>query len=253
MEGYEQFAYVYDLLTNDIDYTARAAYFDSLNTPRANKKGVLLDLGCGTGKLSRAFEKLGYSVIGVDVEEDMLSVASSYPGDILYLCQDMRELDLYGKVGTAVCALDSLNHLLDSESVKAVFERVSTFLEPGGLFIFDVNTIYKHRKVLSQNVFIRDYDEVYLSWENQLSSGDVVMMNLNYFVKNKQGLYERYNTTIQERAYSESKLRKWLQKAGLRLINIYEGDSMKPPGRKTQRAVFVAQKMPKQVEKQENL
>ncbi len=242
-EGYGPLAYWYDFLTEDIDYPKRAAYFDSLNETGFADKGILLDLGCGTGKMSRAFAALGYSVIGVDCDEDMLSVARHHSDDdILYLCQDMRNLDLYGTVSVAVCALDGINHLLSEEDVLTAFKKISLFLEKGGYFIFDVNTPYKHREILKDNLFVLDYDDVYLVWENRLSAGDLVEMELTYFVPSKGGLYRRYRSLIYERAYPVEVIEKLLKRAGFQTLHIYEGDTKKPLDGHSQRAVFVAKK-----------
>ena len=121
---------------------------------------MVFPVPCGTGNICEAFAKLGYDMIGVDGSEDMLAealdkkVASGT--DIIYLCQKMQELDLYGTVDAAFCTLDSLNHLNGIEELQAVLNRVSLFLNPDGIFIFDCNTLYKHQQVLANNTFVYD-------------------------------------------------------------------------------------------------
>ena len=241
--GYGEFSAFYDLLTSEIDYEARGRYFDELNRKHGGRNGILLDLGCGTGKLSRVFERLGYDVIGVDVSEEMLAVAyeqKEKTGDqVTYLCQDMAKLDLYGTVDVAVSALDSLNHLTRYEDFVSALDRVSLFLHPGGLFLFDLNTVYKHQQVLENKTFIYDFDEVYCAWQNTLLDGALVEMELDLFWQTDEGGYERFYDSFAERAYSEKEVEKALGDAGLRILARYAGDTFDAPKGDTQRVVYV--------------
>ena len=169
--SYNTFASFYDELTDNISYPARAAYFDSIIRRWCPKASILLDLACGTGTLSIELARLGYDVVGTDGSEQMLSEAMQNkaralygedfereePSDpsierLLFLCQPMQQLDMYGTIDAAVCALDSLNHITDPAVVQKVFDRVSLFMNPGAVFVFDVNSVYKHREVLGNNV-----------------------------------------------------------------------------------------------------
>ncbi|HOV41769.1 MAG TPA: class I SAM-dependent methyltransferase, partial [Oscillospiraceae bacterium] len=189
MDSYSNFARFYDLLTGNISYKKRAEYFNSIIEKFGGEKGILLDLACGTGSLSEEMARLGYDVVGVDSSPEMLTVAldkkieSGLP--IQYLCQDMTELDLFGTVDAAVCALDSINHLPDINSVRKTFEKVSLFSNPGAIFVFDANTPYKHREVLANNVFVYDLDEVFCVWQNSYDEKTcTVEINLDFFEKN---------------------------------------------------------------------
>ena len=183
MAGYNGFAESYDILTSDIPYQKRGEYFDSLFQKFGGKKGLLLDLACGTGSLSEVMAGLGYDVIGVDASEEMLcqAAAKKYESgrDILYIKQDMRRLSLYGTVDCAVCALDSLNHITRTEDLLAVFSRVSEFLEPGGLFAFDMNTPYKHEKILSGQTFVREEEDVFCIWQNSECHNGIIDISLD--------------------------------------------------------------------------
>ena len=152
---YGNFAKYYDTLMKSVDYTARTEYLCSLFERFGKKPALLLDLACGTGGFSEKFAERGVSVIGVDISEDMLAVAKEKAikgnSDILYLCQPAQCLDLYGTVDSAVCLLDSLNHITDYGELCEVFIKVSLFLEKNSLFIFDLNTVYKHESVLADN------------------------------------------------------------------------------------------------------
>lgn len=249
MSSYEAFAHVYDDLTDDVSYPGRAAYFDSLVQQHGGKRGILLDLACGTGSLSEEFSRLGYDVIGVDSSEEMLSVAMNKRvesgADITYLCQQMQELDLYGTIDTAVCALDSLNHLVDPEQLYRALSRVSLFLEPDGLFLFDVNTPYKHREVLGNNIFVYDYDDIYLVWKNTLLEDDVISIELDIF-EQEGDVYIRTGESFCERAYSKDQISELLSRAGLEIVGLYHEDSVEPPQPHSERVVYVTRKKPQE-------
>lgn len=243
MSNYGDFASVYDLLTSEIDYRRRAAYFDEVILKHGGFHGLLLDLGCGTGKLSEVFSELGYDVIGVDNSEEMLSAALEKKGnsgyDILYLHQDMTELDLYGTVDAAISALDSLNHLTDYGDFCTALQKVSLFLHPDGVFVFDVNTCYKHREVLANNSFVYDYGDVYCAWQNSLEDDDIVQMDLDIFVSADGENYRRMEDQFAERAYSETQIEAALLNAGLEIQAIYGEDSFNSPREDEQRLIYV--------------
>ena len=176
MSGYGKFAWFYDRLTDNVEYDKIAAAVDRYVERFGGRKNILLDIACGTGSLCERFAKMGYDVIGIDSSEQMLNAALDKKYDsglpIQYLCQDMTKLDMYGTVDVTVCTLDSINHLTDIEAVMKVFERVSLFAYPDGLFIFDVNTVYKHREVLSNNAFVYDLDGLFCVWQNEYNAED---------------------------------------------------------------------------------
>ncbi|MGI5894732.1 MAG: class I SAM-dependent DNA methyltransferase [Candidatus Merdivicinus sp.] len=244
MSHYGQFAEVYDLLTSEIDYPARAAYFDRLIHQFGGFRGILLDLGCGTGSLAEEMAALGYDVIGVDNSEDMLWVAQQKRmesgHDITYICQEMTELDLYGTIDAVVSALDSLNHLTDYADFCKAIAKAALFLHPDGVFVFDLNTCYKHREILANNTFVYDYDEVFCAWQNTLLEEYVVQMDLSIFVEAEDGLFERMEESFAERAYSPEQVERALQKAGLELCAVYDEDSVSPPRADSQRLIYVA-------------
>ena len=174
MSGYGLFSSFYDRLMNDMDYEGRAAYLLSLFARFRPEKppDTLLDLACGSGGLSLPLAARGIDVIGVDGSDEMLARAREKADQagmsLLLLCQDMRELDLYGTVDGAVCVLDSLNHLCRTDDLAEVFRRLRLFIEPGGLFVFDVNTPYKHREILGDNAFVFEEEDFLCVWRNRL-------------------------------------------------------------------------------------
>ena len=185
--AYQAFASYYDrLIGNEVDYRARARYFDALirryaDTPEQN---LLLDLACGTGSLSVELSAIGYDVIGVDASAEMLAEAAAKGrGKILFLCQAFDTLDLYGTVGAVVCALDSLNHITDAAALEAAFARVALFTAPGGVFVFDVNTPYKHREILADNTFVYDLGDLFCVWQNTTDASLQTEIALDFFLR----------------------------------------------------------------------
>jgi len=246
MDSYSNFARFYDLLTGNISYKKRAEYFNRIIEKFGGEKGILLDLACGTGSLSEEMARLGYDVVGVDSSPEMLTVAldkkieSGLP--IQYLCQDMTELDLFGTVDAAVCALDSINHLPDINSVRKTFEKVSLFSNPGAIFVFDANTPYKHREVLANNVFVYDLDEVFCVWQNSYDEKTcTVEINLDFFEKNGETYY-RFEENFCEKAYPTEELDELLVQSGFKVLGHFELDTFDHPGEKAEKIVFVAQK-----------
>lgn len=249
MAAYSVFARYYDELTANIDYRKRAGYFDSIIKNFKKTQGnILLDLACGTGSISMEMARLGYDVIGVDNSEEMLGAAiekkleSGLP--VQYLCQDMRRLDMYGTIDVTLCALDSINHLNSLDDVRQVFAGVSLFAEPQGLFIFDVNTPYKHRKILADNIFTYETDTVYCIWENSLNEKtDEVKMNLEFFELMENGLYERSSDSFSEKAYTNEEIEALLSETGFELLACYDDDSFSAPREDSQRLVYTARKI----------
>lgn len=250
MAGYGDFAYYYDMLTENVDYKSRCEYICNLLAENGVGKGILLDLACGTGTMSMLLSDKGYDVIGVDASEDMLSVAQEKKmesgKDIMFLCQRMEELDLFGTINAAVCTLDSINHITDEETVKKVFSKVSLFMEDKGLFIFDVNTPYKHREVLGNNTFVYDMDDVYCVWQNSTDKNTLLTeVSLDIFEKDTEeedDVYYRYSEEFSERGYELSEIREWLQENKFEVLGVYEEMTTDEVRENTQRAVFVARK-----------
>lgn len=247
MSAYSFFSSVYDTLTENVNYAARADYIADLLADNGIKGGILLDLACGTGTLSIEMAEKGFEVIGVDSSADMLSVAmnNAYESgkNILFLCQQMQQLDLYGTINAAICTLDSINHLTDPDDVQTTFDKVSLFTEPGGIFIFDVNTVYKHREILADNTFVYDLDDVYCVWQNTLDPAtDTVQIDLDIFEQVDDGIYERTQESFCERAYPLPIIDDMLNKAGFEQIAVYDELSREKPNEKSERVFIIARK-----------
>ncbi|MDE6593988.1 MAG: class I SAM-dependent methyltransferase [Oscillospiraceae bacterium] len=245
--GYGSFAYCYDKLMGEADYAARGKAVDGLIKKHGGKRGILLDLACGTGNMSEVMAKMGYDVIGTDISEEMLNIAMEKKAEsglaIQYLRQDMRRLDMFGTVDVTLCMLDSLNHLCSFEDIEETFKRVSLFSDPEGLFLFDMNTPYKHREILGNNTFVYDLDEVYCVWQNffDISSTDCrVDISLDFFIPDEKGTYSRLSDELSETAYDSEVIVNILEKAGFTTLEILDGDSFDVPRPDSERLMFAA-------------
>lgn len=243
---YSSFAEQYDKFTLDVDYEARAKYFDSLIMQHMGSRGILLDLACGTGSLTIELDKLGYDVIGIDGSYEMLAIArqkaEAYGKELMFVCQRMERLDLYGTVDACVCALDSLNHITSLKTLEQALAKVSLFLHPEGVFIFDVNSIYKHREVLGNNCYIYQKDGVYCGWQNFTDENCLTNIQLDFFIPDEDGAYYRESESFSERGYTQEELALALQKAGLRIVDIFADDLYEPPREDSQRWIYITKK-----------
>ncbi len=248
MSNYNQFSRYYDNLTTNIDYNFHADYYDKIVKEFTDKKGILLDLACGTGSLCEAMAKKDYDVIGVDISEEMLNVAIEKKFDsglpIQYLRQDMCKLDMFGTIDVIICALDSLNHLADKSCIKRALEHVSLFLDPNdGLFIFDVNTPYKHKQILGDNTFVYDTDQVYCVWQNSYENDDnKVQIDLTFF-EQEDDKYYRYDESFCEIAFSQSEIKEMCEKSGLEVISVFDYMTKNSPFDKSEKLTFVTRKV----------
>lgn len=243
MPSYSAFAQFYDGLMTNAEYQKRCEYLCELLKRHRHDFGITLDLACGTGSLTRLLAKKGVDVYGIDASAEMLCEAmekSSEEGlNILYLRQKMQNIDLYGTINTCICTLDSINHLTDEKDVAKTFDRVGLFMDDDGLFVFDVNTVYKHLSVLCDNAFVYETDKVFCVWQNSLSENDVVEINLDFF-EEENGVYYRTSESFCERAYSDECIRKMLSDAGFETEAVYGDLSFDTPKDDEQRVIYVA-------------
>lgn len=246
MKTYEAFAPFYDGLTNNVDYVKLSAYFDEIIKKNGNGGDILLDLACGTGSLSFEFANKGYDVISVDASEEMLSEAISKPhtfGNPTFLNQTMQNLDLFGTIDAAVCCLDSINHLKTKTDVKRTIERVSLFMNEGAVFIFDVNTLYKHREILGDNTFVYDTDDVYCVWQNSFcNKTGAIEISLDFFKPQDDGNYLRQDESFCEHYYDDEFLTKCIKQSNMTVLERYNDFTFDPINEKTQRIVYVCRK-----------
>ncbi|MBQ6702103.1 MAG: class I SAM-dependent methyltransferase [Clostridia bacterium] len=231
---YEALAEFYDRLNPDVDYVSWAAFIKKIIEKYGRENTFLvLDLACGTGSMSVELSKLGFDVIGVDLSAEMLMEAQQKAyGEgqhILFLNQNMCELDLYGTVDAAVCCLDSLNYLTDEKDIKKTLSLVNNFMNDGGLFIFDVNTPHKFRKIYGNNAYIIEDEGVLCAWQNTFDEKEGICdFDLSFFVEKRNGSYDRFDESQREKMYTDETLRRLLDETSFEVIGVYSDYSFTP-------------------------
>lgn len=262
MRAYSDFAEVYDELMDNVPYEAWceniAALIEEYGISRpadreeicgnplsgeetsgegipgeetllASERNLVLDLGCGTGTLTRLLRQKGYDMIGVDNSPEMLGIAmeKNAEGGILYLLQDMRELELYSTVGTVLSVCDSLNYLLEEEDLLRVFRLVNNYLYPGGLFLFDFNTVYKYSQVIGDAVIAENREDCSFIWENYYHEQEEINeYDLTVFVQEEGDRFRRFTENHLQRGYTPDTVRRLVEQAGMRVIRLLDADTM---------------------------
>ena len=245
--SYKSFAVFYDTFTDNVGYNERAEYMLALFARFDKIPALLLDVGCGTGRFSYCFAEKNIEVIGVDPSAEMLSLALLKQNNLekppIFLCQSAENLDLYGTVDGAVSCLDTLNQITNFAELERSVAKISLFLEPERLFIFDVNTLYKHKKVLSGKKFIYDNGEKLCIWKNsRCSRNGTVKMKLKLYENTPDG-YVKYTDSHDERAYSQKEIETILQNAGFEVLGVFGDLSFEAPKENEERIYFVAKKV----------
>lgn len=245
MDAYTSFAQVYDLFMDNVPYEEWCDFLCRLLKAHHIEDGPVLDLGCGTGKMTRLMSERGYDMTGVDNSAEMLQIAAMEPGDvpILYLLQDMQELELDGCVRAVYSACDCINYVLDEDELLAAFTGVYEYLEDEGVFIFDVNTSYKYTELLAENTFAESREEGSFIWDNFYDEETGINeYDLTLFIPEGEDLYRRFAETHYQRNYEIETLVQLLRKAGFAEIAIYDDYTDEPLKDTSERAVFVARK-----------
>lgn len=247
MQAYTGFAQVYDLFMDNVPYENWSEYLVSLLKEYGIEDGLVLDLGCGTGKMTRLLKKAGYDMIGVDNAEEMLQIAMEQESEgILYLCQDMREFELYGTVAAVVSICDSINYILEEEDLLEVFRLVNNYLDPGGLFIFDLNTLYKYRELLGENTICENREEGSFIWENYYEEEDQINeYDLTLFIREEEGLFRKYQETHYQRGYELETVKSLLEEAGLEFVTAYDAFTKDSPKEDSERVYIIAREVSK--------
>ena len=245
MASYESFARVYDLFMDNIPYEDWCDYLQQLLGKYGVTDGLVLELGCGTGSMTELLAERGYDMIGIDNSVDMLEIAMEKRvrsgRDILYLLQDMREFELYGTVKAVVSVCDSINYVTDPDDLFSVFSLVNNYLDPGGVFIFDLNTSYKYRELLGDSVIAENRPQSSFIWENWYDEEEKINeYDLTLFIREDSGLYEKYEETHYQRAYETEEICSLLEEAGMKVEAVYDAFSMDPPKPDSERVYIVA-------------
>lgn len=247
---YTCFSAFYDLFMDNIDYGQWCEYLTSLLEEYHISSGLLLELGCGTGSMTELLAAKGYDMIGLDNSCDMLDAAMekkySSGHDILYLNQDMREFELYGTVAAVVSICDSLNYITKYEELVTVFKLVNNYLDPNGLFIFDMNMEAKF-KAINDSVIAENREEASFIWENTYYDKEHINeYELTIFAPCGGGKYEKFTETHYERAYSLEEIKKALTDAGMTFVVSYQAFTRQPPNKDSERIYIIAKENGKQ-------
>ena len=245
MDAYHALAVSYDRLTNDVDYEATVAFYNEILKREGLHPRTAVDLACGTGSVTAILARQGLDVIGVDLSEEMLTVAMEKVMDMehppRFICQSLQELYLPRGVDLAVCALDSMDYVTDPRDCEEAIRRVYKALNPGGIFIFDVNTPEKLRAMDGQ-VFLDEDDDVYCIWRGEFDEEtNICSYGMDLFQR-KGELWERSFEEHREYAYSREQLTSYLKKAGFTHIRVYADREFTAPREGEQRIYFKARK-----------
>lgn len=267
-ESYRSFASVYDEFMDGTDYQLTADRIQDMITRfgvskptqkrtgaseahdvlLAAEKNLVVDLGCGTGKLTEILADRGYDVMGIDLSEEMLGIAlerrDSLRHRTLYLCQDMREFELYGTAGTFVSVGDSVNYLLEDEDMVRLFKRVNTFLFPRGIFVFDFKTLHLYRDVIGDSTIAEDREDCSFIWENWFDDESRINeYDLSLFIREKgtedDNLFRKYQEIHRQRGYTLEEMKSFAKEAGLTWIADMDSDTMGPVSEESERILCV--------------
>ncbi|MBQ4536124.1 MAG: methyltransferase domain-containing protein [Lachnospiraceae bacterium] len=265
MEAYQDFAYVYDEFMDGTPYEMWCERIHALiekygiskperrtipvenldeNDALASERNLVLDLGCGTGTLTEMLYEKGYDCIGVDVSEEMLDIAMQKRAEsgsqILYLLQDMRELELYCTVGTVVSVCDSVNYILEEDELVSVFSLVNNYLYPGGIFIFDFNTDYKYREIIGETTIAENREDCSFIWENFYDPDTGINeYEVTIFVREQEDTFRRFTENHFQKGYCVETMKTIAQKSGMQVLEIRDADTGMEVTEVTERAYMV--------------
>lgn len=245
MDAYHALAVSYDRLTNDVNYRQTVDFYKEILDLEGCRPRTAVDLACGTGSVALLLAREGMQVIGVDLSQEMLCVASQKAQELenppLFVCQDLSRLWLPRGVDLAVCALDSLDYITDPAACAEAIRRVYRVLNPGGIFIFDVNTPEKLRAMDGQ-VFLDEDDDVYCVWRGSFDKeSNICSYGMDLFQRRGE-VWDRSFEEHCEYAYSEQQLRGFLKSAGFTGIRVYADRLFEAPRPGEQRIYFSARK-----------
>ena len=245
MDAYTSFARVYDTFMDNIPYEEWAVYLTGLLNEYGVNDGLVLDLVCGTGNMTELLAKEGYDMIGVDNAEEMLEIAmekrEKSGHDILYLLQDMREFELYGTVRAVVSVCDSVNYIDEEEDLTEVFRLVNNYLDPGGVFIFDFNTLYKYREILGDRTIAENREDCSFIWDNYYYEEERINeYELSIFIREKENLFRRYEETHFQRGYTLDEMIRMIKDSGLEFVTAYDAFTREAPKEDSERIYVIA-------------
>jgi len=245
MEQYTNFAKVYDLFMDNVPYDKWIEQIKDILHKENIFDGLICDLGCGTGTITEGLSNIGYDMIGIDNSYDMLDIAMEKKyasgNDILYLCQDMREFELYGTVRAVISRCDSLNYIQSLSELKEVFSLVNNYLDPKGVFIFDMNTIHKYQDILGENTFAEVREQASFIWENTYDIEEGINeYDLNLFIRLEDDTYKRFEERHVQRAYTFDEIVSAIESSKMSLERYVDADTYGEISENTERILFIA-------------
>lgn len=248
MEAYTGFAYVYDEYMDNIPYDEWEEYLvELLKENGIDKDNTVIDLGCGTGTVTRMLDKEGYNCIGIDLSEDMLSIASDKTYDsgqqIIYSCQDMRDFEVPYETDAFISIGDSMNYITANDDLRDVFKCVKKGLKQGGVFIFDLKTIHFFKDILADNTYAENREDSAFIWDNYY---DEESSNNEYelavFVRNEDGTFDRFEEEHYQHGFTLEEVADAVKKAGLKIRNVYDAFSHNAPDDNSERLYYIIEK-----------
>lgn len=251
MEAYTGFAQVYDMFMDNVPYEAWCDYIIRELKRENIKDGLVLDLACGTGRMTRLLAKSGYDMIGIDSSQEMLMIAreaqeqgtqqETQQSEILYLLQDMRSFELYGTVRAVISVCDSVNYILAEEELQQVFSLVNNYLDPGGIFLFDLNTLYKYEHLLADFTICENREEGSFIWDNFYNKEELINeYDLTLFIREENDLYRKYEETHYQRAYDLDTVKGLLAGAGMEFVGAFDVEDGGLPREDSERIYIIA-------------
>ena len=245
MSAYEAFASVYDIFMEQVEYDQWMNHIHAIWEKFGLQPKTVIDLGCGTGSIALPLAKEGYDVIGVDLSPEMLTEADHKAMEegvsVRFACQDMTELELGEEADCILSLCDSMNYLTEDGQLEDAFKSIAQQMKQESLFLFDLNTEYKFKDVLGQNVFGSAEEHAAYIWENDYDEEEKINeYYVSFFIENEDGLYERIEEFHYERAYSMEEIEEGLQAAGMELVEVYDGYSFDAPRAESERLLFAA-------------
>lgn len=241
------FAAVYDTFMDNIPYDDWHAYVRKLLCGQGVADGLVVELGCGTGNMTKRLAADGYDMIGIDSSAEMLEYARDKCSEnVLLLQQDMRELDLYGTAAAMVCVCDGMNYLLELEDLRQTFERVHLFLDEGGIFLFDLKTAYFYETQLGSRTVTDNREDATLIWENAYDADTMLheyLVTIYELADEKRDLFARREEYHRQRAYPWKTVKKLLQETGFSVEAVYDAFKEDAPEEDSERLYFVAKRI----------
>jgi len=272
MEAYTDFAYVYDTFMDETPYSEWASFLSGLINeygisktyadgvspkdvdPLTQERNLVVELGCGTGSFTEEMAALGYDMVGIDNADEMLGIAMDKKVesgfDIMYLNQDMRELDLFCTAGTIVSVCDSVNYLLDEKDIIKTFKLVNNFLYPEGLFVFDFNTVHKYRDIIGDRTIAENREDCSFIWDNYYHEDtEINEYDLTIYARSAsdENLFERSCETHFQRGYTLSQMKSYVEEAGMIFIKAIDADTHGEVNDSSERVYILAREHGKKV------